>query len=104
MQTQHEVLNAVIALGYDHQNEVRTVTILSQDGVAEKYLRLHGAEQLAHECGLYDMAVVRGVKRIEFKSNVYIVSAKIEIIDGEFADIDQVIVSKPILLESQLYV
>ena len=104
MQTQYEEINAIIALGYDHENEARRVTILSQDGIAEKYLRAHGVEQLAKECGLYDMTVDRGVERVEFKSNVYRVSATIEIIDGEFGDMSQIVIGGPLLAKSALYV
>ena len=39
MKTRHEELNAIISIGYDHYDEVRTATILAADGVAEKLLR-----------------------------------------------------------------
>lgn len=104
MQTQYEELSAVIALGYDHESEVRLATVLSQDGVAEKYLRGFGPGQLAEELGLLDMEDSGPFKRIKYRSNVYRVSAAIEIIDGEFADMSQIVISEPLLAESALYV
>lgn len=105
MQTRHEELNAVVAIGYDHYDEVRTATILSGDGVAEKLLRNIGPNEFADNLGLFDMVDHRSVVKLrKYKSNVYRVSATIEIIDGEFGDMSQIVISEPMLAESQLYV
>ena len=104
MQTRYEELNAVVSIGYDYIKETRSVIILAKDGVAEKYLRAHGGNQLAEEIGLFDMVDHPVFKRFKYKQNVYRVSATIEIIDGEFGDMSQIVISEPMLAESQLYV
>lgn len=104
MQVQHEELSAIIAIGYDHYDEVRTATILSADGIAERLLRTCGPNELADNLGLFDLVDHRCVKVKKYKSNVYRVSATIEIIDGEFADLSQIVISEPLLAESALYV
>lgn len=104
MQTRYEELNAIISVGYDYIKETRDAIILAKDGVAEKYLRANGSNHLAEEIGLHNTVDHPVFKRFKYKQNVYRVSATIEIIDGEFGDMSQIVISEPMLAESQLYV